>query len=104
MEKRPDLTAITDVIEHTTALDDYIIVDDQRFAIYTDRLVPPFLSETSLARIRIGWITPEDLLREATAYQVPFLMIQAYRFNLIPEIYQVVENRYAVRIYFAMKM
>jgi 4-amino-4-deoxy-L-arabinose transferase-like glycosyltransferase len=39
--------------------DDCIVVDDQRFAFLTGRLVPPWLSETSDARFQVGWLTSE---------------------------------------------
>ena len=100
LERRPDLRAITQTIEGITARDDYIVVDDQRFAIYTERLVPPFLSETSLARIWIGWITPEDIVREAKDYHAPLVMVKDHRFELIPGVYEAVEGGYGVRILF----
>ncbi|GAB4439665.1 MAG: hypothetical protein Kow0031_21560 [Anaerolineae bacterium] len=53
-------------VHRITAPDDCIVVDDQRFAFLSGRLVPPWLSETSTARLQVGWLT-SDVIADAAA-------------------------------------
>jgi hypothetical protein len=58
-----NLAAVQYVWRHTTP-DDCIVTDDQRFAFAAARLTPPWLSETSRARLNTGRLTEADMVRD----------------------------------------
>lgn len=82
---------------------DCIVTDDQRFALLLDRLVPPPLSETSTARLEVGWLTTEQVIEAAVAYHCPVLFANiSDRFEeFLPDLRAAAAAQFALQLTFA---
>jgi hypothetical protein len=88
-------------VQRTTFPDDCIIVDDQRFAFLAGRLVPPFLSETSNARLRVGWVSAAQIIEIADKDNCAAIVTRSTRFDtFIPELHQAARSIYALALDF----
>lgn len=98
----PDLNleAVQYVWQNTTP-DDCIITDEARFALAANRLVPPKLSEASIARLSIGWLTTGDVIRQLDVYQCPAVVYAGRHFaEYLPDLHEQLRSRYFVKITF----
>ncbi len=87
------LEAIEYIRKNTTGRD-CIVTDDQRVATMAGRLVPPFLSETTHARLLTGWLTMEEVLAQIEQYDCPAVVYADRKFifdlylpNLRPQLH-----------------
>jgi hypothetical protein len=89
-------------VRKTTAPDDCVVVEDMRFALLADRLVPPYLSEVSTARLSIGWLTAEEIIKAADANDCPVLVFQRDTFDtFVPELRPAARSLYSLRLEFS---
>ncbi len=96
--KSQDLSAIN-YVQHTTSPNDCLVVDDQRFAFAANRLVTPFLSETSEARFRVGWLNPETITEDADVNDCPAMVFQTFRFKK-SDLHKAAMSVYSLRLNF----
>ncbi|MCB0165458.1 MAG: glycosyltransferase family 39 protein, partial [Anaerolineae bacterium] len=91
-----------DFVRTTTFAGDCIITDDQRFAFAADRLVPPWLSETSDARLMARWlIDTDDIIRQAAEYNCPATVYVYRRFrDHLPDLAERLRQLYFLEIAF----
>lgn len=95
------LSAVAFIREHT-APDDCLVTEDQRFAFQADRLVPPFLSETSESRLITGWLTAEQIIEIAEREDCAALIYQRDDFDeFVPELRQAAMSLYSLRLEFS---
>jgi 4-amino-4-deoxy-L-arabinose transferase-like glycosyltransferase len=88
-------------VQRTTFPNDCIIVDDQRFAFQAGRLVPPFLSETSRARLQVGWVNAAQIIETDDKNNCAAIVMLNNRFDtFIPELRELVRSIYALTIDF----
>jgi 4-amino-4-deoxy-L-arabinose transferase-like glycosyltransferase len=88
-------------VQRTTVPDDCIIVDDQRFAFQAGRLVPPFLSETSRARLKVGWVSVAQIIETDDKNNCAAIVMLNNRFDtFIPELREVASSIYALTLDF----
>jgi hypothetical protein len=88
-------------VQRTTFPDDCLIVDDQRFAFLAGRLVPPFLSETSNARLRVGWLSAAQIIEIADKNNCSAIVTRSTRFDIfIPELQEAARSIYALALDF----
>lgn len=79
-DTRPErLDAIAYVRANTTPTD-FIVTDDQRFAVNAGRLVPPALTGTSHARLLAGGLALNDVLSEIGRYECPLVIYADQKF------------------------
>lgn len=98
----PARLSAVDFVTRVTPPDGCIITDDQRFAFLTHRLVPPFLSETSTARLDVGWLTAGQILQQAQTRNCAALVFISDRFDeFVPDLQAKAEDFYALRLVFA---
>jgi hypothetical protein len=99
-DQAENLAAAT-FIRRNTAPADCLIVDDQRFAFQTGRLVPPFLSETSEARLAVGWLNTAQIIKTANRRNCPALVIQSERFDIyLPDLRDAAASIYSLNMDF----
>lgn len=91
-----------DFVRKTTFAGDCIITDDQRFAFAADRLVPPWLSETSDARLQAHWlIDADEIVRQAAEHSCPTTVYVYRRFpDHLPELADRLRQLYFLEIAF----
>ncbi len=95
-----DLDAVEYVWENTTRTD-CLVTDDQRFAFAAGRLVPPALSETSIARLSTQWLTVDEIVNHIEAYDCPMVIYADRRFaEYTPELYTRLRQIYFLEIDF----
>jgi hypothetical protein len=95
------LSAVTFVREHT-APDDCLVAEDQRFAFQAERLVPPFLSETTAVRFSAGWLTTEQIIETADREDCAALVYQRDDFDeFAPDLRQAAMSLYSLRLEFS---
>jgi len=88
--------------QRITPPDTCIITDDQRFAFIANRLVPPFLSETSTARLDAGRLTADQIIQQAQAGNCVSLVYISDRFDeFLPDLQRKAEDFYSLRLVFA---
>lgn len=89
-------------VHRITAPDDCIVVDDQRFAFLAERLVPPWLSETSTARLQVGWLTSHDIADAAARADCVALVYISDRFpTYLPDLDDMAGRIFALELTFA---
>jgi hypothetical protein len=95
-----ELKDAVDYARTNTTVHDCLIADDQRFAIATERLVPPSLSETSAGRLRTGWmIDATDVRDEAAARDCAMVVYVTKRFRkFLPDLPEYLREMYFLEI------
>jgi len=84
-------------VRRNSAPSDCLVVDDQRFAFQAGRLVPPFLSETSEARLAVGWLDAAQIIETAGRYNCMALAIQSERFDIyLPDLRDAAASIYSL--------
>lgn len=74
-------------VANVTFPDDFIITDEPGLAFQARRMVPPWLVDPSFTRMRSGYLTMEDMIKNTQQYQPPVIIFwSAGRFREgIPE-------------------
>jgi hypothetical protein len=84
-------------IQRNSAPDDCLVVDDQRFAFQAGRLVPPYLSETSEARLAVGWLNTAQIIDTADRHNCMALVVQTERFDIyLPDLRDAAASIYSL--------
>ena len=83
-------------LQTVTHPDDFIITDEPLVAFWADRNVPPLLTDTSLVRMRTGFLTTEQLISLTEEYDPPAIVFwSSGRFvDNVPEYVDWVDERY----------
>jgi hypothetical protein len=87
-----------DYIQQTTASDDCVIAKENRLNFAANRLTPPYLSEISTGRILIGWLSPDEIIAGADAYDCPVFVDSPTFGELVPELRQMAGSLYSLRL------
>lgn len=89
-------------VHRITSPDDCIVVDDQRFAFLSERLVPPWLSETSTARLQVGWLSSSTVADAAAKADCVALIYISDRFpTYLPDLDDKAGQIFALKLIFA---
>ncbi len=100
-DRHPEVASAALFVRQTSAGNDCIIVDDQRFAWLAERWVPPSLAETSITRLSTGWLTSEQIINVAEEHDCPDLVFQTDRFDaFVPDLRQAAASLYSLRLEF----
>jgi hypothetical protein len=74
---------------------DFVVTDALMLAFVADRKVPPALADTSMTRIRAGYLTLDQLMTATREYDVQAIAIWGERFpDLMPEYVEWVKEHY----------
>lgn len=94
--------SVATFLHRMTTPNDCIIVDDQRLAFITDRMVPPFLTETTNARFDVGWLTTRQILNVAHKEQCAALVFINDRFEQrVPDLQLKAADQFSLKMVFA---
>jgi len=78
-----------------TEPDDFVVTDALMLAFVADRKVPPALADTSMTRIRAGYLTLDQLMAATREYNVQAIAIWGERFpDLLPAYVEWVKDHY----------
>lgn len=89
-------------VHRITSPDDCIVVDDQRFAFLSERMVPPWLSETSTARLQVGWLSSSTVADAAAKADCVALIYISDRFpTYLPDLDDKAGQIFALKLIFA---
>jgi 4-amino-4-deoxy-L-arabinose transferase-like glycosyltransferase len=72
------------VLAAATLPDDLVVTDDQYVAGLADRDVPPDLVDTSFVRVQAGYLSAQQLEREADSSRVRAVLFYSGRFDRVP--------------------
>jgi 4-amino-4-deoxy-L-arabinose transferase-like glycosyltransferase len=82
------------LVKEITEISDFIITDGEIIAFQAGRNIPPILGGTSYKRIRLGYLTSEQLIAITQEYDVPVVMFWTGRFQRLSEYLGWVKNNY----------
>jgi hypothetical protein len=98
-DMRPERLDAINYARSSTAPDDCLITDDQRFAFQADRLVPPAMSQTVKGLLLTGWLTTADIVGEVKAKDCPLVVYALGRFDdYLPDLREQLRNLYYLEI------
>jgi len=89
-------------LQRTTAPDDCLVVEDLRFALEAGRRVPPNLSETSRARLSVGWLTVPQIIEAADRQDCAALVYGGndHFDDYLPQLRQAARQLYSLQLEF----
>jgi len=84
------------LIQGLTTPDDFILVDDPYLAFLNDRMMPPWLVDTSYFRIRSGALSGADVVSHAEAYDVRLMLLASDNLRELKKFRDWADEQYAV--------
>jgi hypothetical protein len=90
-------------LQRSTAPDDCLVVEDIRFALEARRWVPGNLSETSRARLSIGWLTEPQIIETADRQDCAALVYSGndHFDDYLPQLRQAARQLYSLQLEFS---
>ena len=83
------------LLREITKPEDFVVTDALMLAFVADRKVPPALADTSMTRIRAGYLTLDQLMAATREYNVQAIAIWGERFpDLLPAYVEWVKGHY----------
>ena len=84
------------LINAATKPDDFVVSDQQMQAFRTGRLVPPDLCDTSIVRIKSGYLTTEQAIKAAS--NAKMIIFWTGRLEMLPGFQEWVRNHYRLAV------
>jgi hypothetical protein len=82
------------LLEQVTAPGDFVISDDPLIALLAGRNIPPTLTGADWRRLRVGYLTAEQLITLSEQYDASVFVFWRGRFDSLPTYAQWVEDRF----------